>query len=76
MAHSLTKYHESVDRLERAFERERWHRRVQPLPVSFDTVQAHVFVCVCCGRRRRDEDRREPDSEVCVQCVQAAGFDE
>jgi hypothetical protein len=64
------------DCLARAFERERWHRRVLYLPVSFDTARAHVFECVCCGRCRREEDRREPDSEVCIQCVNEAGFNE
>jgi hypothetical protein len=66
---------EMLDRLERAFERERGHRRRPVWPLECETVIAHVFKCVCCGRTRREEDRREPDSEVCVHCVRAAGFE-
>jgi hypothetical protein len=64
----------AVDRLGRAFAREREHRRVLLLPLEYDCVLAHVFKCACCGRTRREEERREPDSEVCLSCVRDAGF--
>jgi len=38
----------------------------KPLPTTFK--------CVCCGRNRKAEEQREPQSEVCVRCVRAAGF--
>jgi hypothetical protein len=34
----------------------------------------HVFQCVCCRRMRPNRQRRERDSEVCVMCERAAGF--
>ncbi len=61
-----------MDRIARAFEREREHRRV--LVPECDSAFAHVFWCVCCGRLRGEEERREPRSEVCVRCVREAGF--
>ena len=39
-----------------------------------DTVWDHVFRCVCCGKLRGDEERQGPRSEVCLRCVQDAGF--
>ena len=58
----------------KAFSREREHRRVLWPPTEFHSARARVFRCVCCGRPRREEERREPESEVCVRCVRAAGF--
>lgn len=60
------------DRIARAVAREREHRQV--VMPERGTVFDHVFQCVCCGRVRGDEERREPASEVCLRCVQAAGF--
>ena len=60
------------DPIARAFEREREHARVGP-PES-ETVWAHAFRCVCCGKLRGGRDRREPRSEVCAWCVAEAGF--
>jgi hypothetical protein len=34
----------------------------------------HVFRCVCCGRVRSEEERREPRSSLCIRCVREAGF--
>lgn len=62
------------DRIAAAFERERGDRTFPRRPLECDTTYAHVFRCVCCGRKRREEDRREPNSEVCIQCVEEAGF--
>lgn len=39
-----------------------------------DAVWARAFRCVCCGRLRGDQERREPASEVCVRCVHEAGY--
>jgi hypothetical protein len=71
----MTKDHGPLDRLQRALERERGHRRLPRWPLEHDSVFKHVFTCECCGRQRREEDRREPRSEVCIQCVRAAGFE-
>jgi hypothetical protein len=65
---------EGGDRIAQAFERERGHRRRPPWPLEFDTVWAHVFRCECCGRLRREEQRREPGSVICIRCVRDAGF--
>src|SRR5689334_4228703 len=54
-----------LDRLARAVEREREHRRVGTL--ECDSVAEHVFRCVCCGKVRGDQERREPESEVCIR---------
>jgi hypothetical protein len=66
--------HKDLDPIGRAVARESEHKRIVPLPLEFDCVLAHVFKCVCCGRTRREEDRREPASEVCAGCVRFAGF--
>jgi hypothetical protein len=66
---------DAVDRIGKAIAREREHRRVLLLPMEFDCVLAHVFKCACCGRTRREEERREPESEVCARCVAAAGLE-
>jgi hypothetical protein len=34
----------------------------------------HVFECVCCGRLRGEQERREPRSSLCIRCVREAGF--
>jgi hypothetical protein len=57
-----------------AFAREREARRWLRWPLEYDSVYAHVFKCVCCGKTRPEEHRREPRSEVCVHCVREAGF--
>ena len=44
-------------------------------PMEWETAAEHVFRCVCCERMRREEDRREPESEVCVQCVREGGVE-
>jgi len=62
------------DRIARAVGRELENERVPFLTPECDTVWAHVFRCVCCGRLRGDQERREPASEVCIRCVRAAGF--
>jgi hypothetical protein len=65
---------DGVDWIDRAYRRERaelrwpvWQSEVFWRPPS-------QFKCVCCGRSRRDEERREPRSEVCLRCVEAAGY--
>ena len=63
-----------IDRIGKAFARERKARQWpvwQPVPVP---ARAREFKCVCCGRSRAAGERREPESEVCVHCVRAAGF--
>jgi hypothetical protein len=60
------------DRIARAFAREREHWRVKT--PEGQTVLDYTFQCVCCGGWRGDEERREPDSEVCLLCVEDAGF--
>lgn len=62
------------DLIARAFAREREHTRVLPWPPEYELVFAHCFNCVCCGKTRGEELRREPTSEVCIHCVAAAGF--
>jgi hypothetical protein len=39
-----------------------------------DSVFDHVFRCVCCGKVRSDEERQGPRSQLCLRCVQDAGF--
>lgn len=60
------------DRIAKAVEREREHRRVSA--PERDSVAGHLFRCVCCGRVRSEEERREPKSELCMRCVREAGF--
>lgn len=62
------------DRITRAFRRERGDGMPRLKP-ECETVWAHVFRCVCCGRLRDERERREPASEVCIRCVREAGFD-
>ena len=61
-----------LDRIAQAVRREREHQQVRLL--ECDSVAEHVFRCVCCGKVRGDQERREPNSEVCVRCVKDAGF--
>lgn len=60
------------DRIARAVRREREHQEVRAL--ECDSVADHLFRCVCCGRVRGEQERREPNSEVCMRCVRDAGF--
>jgi hypothetical protein len=63
-----------LDRMALAIWREREHRRAAvPVP-ECESVWVHTFECVCCGKVRGEQDRREPDSEVCVFCEREAGF--
>jgi hypothetical protein len=62
------------DPLARAVARERDHARVPPWPLEEDCAVEHVFRCVCCGRLRGDQERREGRSLVCIRCVREAGY--
>ncbi len=62
------------DAIERAWTREWEARRRQVPPMECESAMERVFECVCCGKTRPEEQRREPESEVCVRCVQEAGF--
>jgi hypothetical protein len=66
---------EAIDRIGRAFARERDARFWPVWQPEFIKLPPGAFKCVCCGRSRKAEERREPESEVCVQCVRAAGFE-
>jgi hypothetical protein len=65
---------EGLDVLGRAAAREQEAVRVVRWPMEYDCVLAHVFKCVCCNNVWPEEERREPESEVCVRCVWAAGL--
>jgi hypothetical protein len=61
------------DPITRAWAREREARRwVRHL--EEECWLEHLFQCVCCGKLRPDEKRREPESEVCLHCVAEAGL--
>ncbi len=75
MKESTDSFYEEGDRIALAFDRERELREVQLRPMEHECVFTHTFKCVCCSRRRPDEDRQAPDSEVCVLCVRAAGLE-
>jgi hypothetical protein len=60
------------DRIARAVAREREHLRVR-IPER-ETVLDQTFQCVCCGCWRGNQERREPCSQVCLRCVEDAGF--
>jgi hypothetical protein len=62
------------DAIARAFKREREARRWLVWQPEFIVMRPAEFKCVCCGRNRKAEERREPESEVCVRCVRVAGF--
>jgi hypothetical protein len=57
-----------------AWAREREARRVTWPALEQERAEAHVFRCVCCGRVRGEEERREPRSSLCMRCVREAGF--
>ena len=63
-----------LDLIARAFHREREARFWPVWQPDFIRLPPGAFRCVCCGRNRKAEERREPESEVCVRCVRAAGF--
>ena len=65
---------QAVDRIGKAFAREQEAGRWPVWGPELVIVAPAVFRCVCCGGNRRTEERREPQSEVCVRCVRAAGF--
>ena len=65
---------QGVDVIGKAFEREREARFWPVWDRGFTVVRAAVFKCVCCDKERRSEERREPESEVCIRCERAAGF--
>ncbi len=60
------------DPITRAYAREREARRVV-WPEDLAVFKS-LFRCVCCGKVRPGEMRREPRSEVCMQCVGEVGF--
>lgn len=61
------------DPITRAIARNGELRRVV-FPMECESAEADVFRCVCCGKVRGDAQRREHWSEVCVKCVEEAGF--
>ena len=60
------------DLLARAIERERDSKR--QVTMEQFTSFGHAFKCELCGKWRPDELRREPRSEICLSCVEDAGF--
>ena len=64
-----------ADVITRAFQREREARRWPVWAPDILLLPPGAFKCVCCGRNRAAEERREPKSEVCVRCVRMAGFE-
>ncbi len=75
MKTSTDSFYADGDRIALAFEREHKLHEARPRPMAHECVFNHTFQCVCCLRRRPDEDRQSPDSEVCVHCVHAAGIE-
>ena len=61
------------EHLLRAIAREREAGR-SPWPMELHTCDTRVFRCELCGRQRPEEQRREPESEICIKCVEEAGF--
>jgi hypothetical protein len=61
------------DPITRAYAREREARRWVRF-LERDCWVNHVFRCVCCGRVRSEEERREPRSSLCIRCVREVGF--
>lgn len=45
-------------------------------PEYADSAEQHTFRCELCDRKRREEDRREPKSKICIHCMREAGFEE
>jgi hypothetical protein len=68
-------HHDDGDRITFAFGRERELRQVRLRPMAHECVFTHTFQCVCCLRRRPDEDRQAPDSDVCIHCLRFAGIE-
>jgi hypothetical protein len=66
---------EPMDLVGRAFARERSELRWPVWQAEVFWRPPSQFKCVCCGRSRRDQERREPRSEVCLRCVRAAGYE-
>ncbi len=61
------------DLIRNAVRRERDAQR-SVWPLEQHSSRAGVFRCELCSRVRREEQRREPDSEICIKCVEDAGF--
>jgi len=61
------------DPITRAWAREREARRWLSWPEDHNRL-GRVFQCVCCGRVRSEEERREPRTCLCIRCVREAGF--
>jgi len=59
------------DMLERALTRSGMITARDP---RFSDGASERFRCVCCGRLRATNERREPASEVCIRCVEDAGY--
>jgi len=63
-----------TDTIGKAFAREREARFWPVWQTGVVVMHAAIFKCVCCGKQRRSDERREPKSEVCIRCVRAAGY--
>src|SRR4051812_41273658 len=63
-----------TDTIGKAFAREREARFWPVWPTGAVVMHAAIFKCVCCDKHRRSDERREPDSEVCIRCERAAGY--
>lgn len=61
-----------TDPIEKAVKREQENRRVRIMEQS--SWANGTFLCELCGERKADEKRREPESEICIDCVIEAGF--
>jgi hypothetical protein len=61
------------DPITRALKRNREATRYVRFPEG-ECWLDRVFQCVCCGKWRPNNNRREPRSEVCLHCVAEAGF--
>ena len=59
---------EAIDAIGRAFEREREARFWPVWQPDFVVLRPSSFRCVCCLKLRSTEQRREPESEVCMKC--------
>lgn len=63
-----------MDALAKSIERNREFLRIV-IPER-SCVWAQVFYCCVCKKQRPVEQRRDRNSDVCVKCVAAAGFNE
>ncbi len=61
------------DLIRNAVKREREARR-SVCPIERHSSHTGVFRCELCSRVRREEQRRELYSEICIKCVEEAGF--